>query len=658
MALDERQRNVHRQVSTSPRLEKGEGKLISHRPIQAFLGTGGPTPRFVVVNLSEQPWNVTSSGALSAGESVYVIAPHPEMDMFAVGTRNGSVRLLTRASSQNGQFPYEMREIHDGAPVLSLCWVSNSLLSAGDAESACFLWDIMSLENPPRVLETGSGDICALLARADLGLVGLSTEGELLIWNLPNGDLTTRRDAPAPPARSALVNLTFWAAAGAIVYPAAGGRLTIYELESGDIATLEAHEGDFYGVAELGDNLVTAGFNDRRLKVWAQADWSIIREATVPCGAISLAVVDMGRRLLLIVDDAGQASACALNGEGLERRYQFEGGDYRIVVGPASETLRQLERQRIQKEAASHLERLNQMLQYEQFGEFNALCNRLIEIGYGCEAHKMLVAKAVAQKDVIEELRARLSLSGFLSDGPESVTELKELANLLQRLQQYDKALVVYRRVWSLVEEGSFSERIEELSRCREAVANGKAVIEPGNDVVIEKLFEAADLLGNCFAGRIQLTGLAPKACPGVSLSPSVVLAQCEYAIKRTDQGNVPRPLMETLIWIGPTGMRPVPTLLFPNAVHEALQGLELAFRILTYEAKTTVEPFLLLNVDAFGPDGSAAQRHRRLREGYRSIMTNRSLAEAWRDDIVELVVHVLRRLLTRSAKSHYRKDI
>ena len=606
--------------------------------------------------MSETPWRIVSSSPFEPGESVYAIAPHPLFDALAVGTRSGKVLFVQRANSEDKPEPYEMKEICRGKPVLSLSWVDETLLAVSDSEGNCFLYDTAS-SHARSELETEGAAICSLLALNGHCLAGLSVDGEILSWTLPDRGIAFARRGPAPPAHSALVQLTFWSGAGAVVYPAAGGRLVVCGFPEGEVRSVEAHEGDFYAVAEMGDNLATAGLEDRRLRVWKKDALGLAEEIALPKGALSMATLDTGRRMLLLVDESGKAAAYALERGILRELRRFEGEDYRIVVGPPRGILEQVELDRIEAEAASLMHQLEEALQLGRYDDFDAQCRRLLEIGREREARKMWLAKAVARKEVLEELRSRMVLSRLSPADPVSAQDLMGLAALLEKLGLFEEALAARERAGSMAGGDSLSFGMDQTAERARAAESGKAVFRPGEGIVVEDLLRAPNLLGAHCRGRYEVSRGAPKECQNVSLSADQVVEAYEDIRLNDKEKTLPGAEHEELIWILSTDIQRVPTVLFRNDSHDSLKGLELALRVERFDRKTLVTPLLLLNVGAFGQRASIAEHNQQALEAYRSIMGHAVLVEAWREGVMPAIVLALRRILTGSVASPFRKS-
>ena len=124
---------------------------------------------------------------------------------------------MPRAHDRESHCLSTTRELVQGSPVLSVCWLNNSLLSASDIAGRCLLCDI-DKESLPHNLETTEGLICCLLNLGDDILAGLSSEGKLLFWQISIGKLVEQIDVTPPPPIRDLVRMVYWSEKKTLVH--------------------------------------------------------------------------------------------------------------------------------------------------------------------------------------------------------------------------------------------------------------------------------------------------------------------------------------------------------------------------------------------------------------------------------------------------------
>ena len=616
-------------------------------PLLAFLGAGGELPRVEAIDLAQDPWRMLPSWGQPPGESVYAVAPAPGRDAFAAGTRRGKILLLTREGQEKARSSYAVREFDQGAPVLSVRWTDARRLAVADASGRCLLWDSASPDSEPQSLETGSTAISSLCSASEDELAGLSTEGNLWFWNLVNGSHVKSRRLVKPPRLSACVTLAYWSARSVWAYPGEGGKLVLYDPRSDKSFVRDAHEGDFYALAELGDDLVTAGFRDGRLRLWPSDASSKPKEIDLGEGVVSLAVLDIGRAIFLLVFASGRSLAGAWNGNELQTLTRIQGADYRCAAGPRPELLRGIYRQGRDSEVRRLLVAAEEQIKQGRWEGFKELLARLEQLGRETQACELRIRKALARKNPLEELAARLALKRCASPGMSAASNLIALGSLLEGACLFSEAQAAYAEILSMDGDSLAKERLEQLEPRMHAIEGGKYAALSGESATIPCLVEAATLLGSPLRGRHQIGRFAPMTCPLAEVTPNDILERLRARDAADGQEQSAEPWVEELWWITPQGVSRASAILFRGDASDGLNGLEFALRIEPLASETRVSPFLLLNADRFGPAEPAAERNARAQEAYEGVAANQSRAESWCKSLLQATVPALRQILT-----------
>lgn len=607
-----------------------------------FLGAGGHTPGLSVIRLDKDPWEKYPPLVLPRGESVYAIA-RLEGERFAVGTKEGKVRVFYPVKGRPDQFPFASQEWSHGAPILALCGTDSSHLAVGDTLGRCLVWHSDCPESPPVSLRKPPGNICSLLRISGDELLGLSSGGEMLCWRLPTGDLQRTDYVPAPPSKNACIHLTRWQAAGAVAYAARGGQLALYDPKSGDVASRDAHEGNFFAVAELQDQLITAGYEEPCLRLWDATASEPLREIPLPDGTLGLAVLDPERRMVLRIHQSGRASVGILEDNELRVVSRVEGENYRVAIGPSSEDFLEARSRQSDEEIDQVFQYGRQLLSQRRFDMLGPSIERLRVLGREKEAYGLALESALARGHLLEELRARLKL-GSLEGNDESRPEnLEAMGRLLERLGWFEQALARYETIPPDRRSPQVLGRMEVLARTVRAVREGRLVMGETPEAALPDVLAAGDLLGERFTARWVAGAGKTIPCPGVKLSGADMLARFEQVIDREDLHAVH---LTTLSWAGTDLFRETEALVFAGEDPTALRGLELAVRVEAQEVGTVLDPFLVLNADRASSERSVTDHHRAVLLAYEAIQRNHALTDTWYTHLMGKVLLALRRLV------------
>jgi len=232
--------------------------------VKIFVTAGGDHPGVDIYDpISDRTEQLMS---LPDRQSVYAVGVSPNGYSIAVGTRTGQLRWLTPAQQTESGQGWSLQEFNQGAGVLSVCFLDSRNLAVSDTAGRCLLWQ--HTNNQPKKLPTGNGTVCSLL-RLDCNiLVGLSSTGELLLWNWSSFDLSQVLNVPAPPVLYGLVKLIYWPKANSLVWPAQDGNIALFSLDGRGVRTISAHDGDVYAIMLCNDTLMTIGRTDNCLKYW------------------------------------------------------------------------------------------------------------------------------------------------------------------------------------------------------------------------------------------------------------------------------------------------------------------------------------------------------------------------------------------------------
>ena len=145
-----------------------------------FLGVGGKKPGMAVYDPNLHLLKRILS--LPAGQSVYTIGMSDDSKLLAVGTKSGEIhQMALQPAAGDCSYKTELLVSSVLAPVLSVCFLDEGTFAVSDIAARCLL--CRPGQTGPDKLPTGKRIICALFRLNDDHLAGLSTSGQLLIWN-------------------------------------------------------------------------------------------------------------------------------------------------------------------------------------------------------------------------------------------------------------------------------------------------------------------------------------------------------------------------------------------------------------------------------------------------------------------------------------------
>ncbi len=607
------------------------------------LGAGGPRPgAWIFGDNGADPHRILE---LPEGHSAYAIDMDLESGRLAVGTRGGRVNVFTWPGDMGAGEASSTLTLVQGAPLLSVCLMGGSQLASSDTAGRCLLWRAVERPTPPVQLPVPGGPICSLLNLEGRELVGLSANGEVVFWSLPDGELVRMIKGTPPPQKTALVQLTRWPAAGALVHPGDRGQLVTYSLENGRFTDRTAHEGEFFFVAVSGDQLLTIGRTDRQLKVW-QADHNEPFETfEAPTGIISGAVLSDTPRRLLLVTDAGTASTYRCDGGALRRERQLDGQGGRVVAGPPPQARVALHERKRLAEAQGLRERILEMIERGDPGDAEALHAELIGLGFEEVSLALRARNASVRNDPIAELGARHRLASILPKGDrKAVRAFQRYAAALESTWQMAEAHEVHE---SLSTTGKPSEPTAHLARCAEILAGDNWVAEP--DIPLATIVRAASVLGKRFRGRWLIRMLKPVPFQHGRVSADMIAAR--YDKVRTEHVGLSLPPAKTatLHWVSRDQVRQVETVTIGRPLGGTHDGQHIAVQVLHDGIQPMIVPAVLLDASPSDADGPPDEHNDRVLMAL-GRMEQSDLAGSWQRRVLHFVLLAVRRLLTEAA--------
>ncbi|RJR27419.1 MAG: hypothetical protein C4582_00675 [Desulfobacteraceae bacterium] len=602
-----------------------------------LLGTGGRNPG--VERYNAQSGVLQGLVHFPPGHSAYAMDIEAETGVIGIGTKGGMVHLISGCEDSDSDQNLGIRHFLHGAPVLSVCWVDSSRLAVSDTASRCLVWQTAE---PRQVsLEVRKGNICFLLTLPDGLLAGLSSKGILHFWEPKSGKLIQTVRVPLPPSMYALVNIRYWEAEQALVFPGLNGHFVQVGLKNHEIRKTAAHSGELYALAPWRHYLLTAGMNDGRIKLWEPGLETPLRELVAPKGIIAMSAIESSSLAVLLVMKDGTAEAHTVENESLRPSSILPGKDYRVATTPPMKLLETLRVRKNANEARQIIEELNRKTGAVSEEEIAPVHSRLIALGY---RHVSLAYRAShAEKNLrfLDALRYRSAMMALLpTDRPESCTSMLSYAALLIKTWNLLEAETVCRNILNL--NPTFQAHIE-LQAIRELA---KRAVEPcliKTELRIEDIVESANIIGKAFIGQYVIRSLEPSSCQDVELQPEEIARKYEEILEMTGQEGLPSARTESLWWLSDTYLEKVTVIKFGDGPTSPVPGLVFALQVQPSQFGTTVVPLVLFDWHANG--GKVHEENAQARKALEKIRT-KTKANPYLRAIHQSVHQAIQRLL------------
>ena len=477
-----------------------------------LLGGGGLQPRLDALSPSG---DLTRLVELPLGQSIYSVDICPTDKSLALGTKSGQLLVLMNpwGETDDREAPPHLNLVQ-GSPVLSVCWWDSNLLAASDMAGRVLLWDLKD-HTQPRYLTNPKKTVCSLCRINDGMLGGLTTDGIILVWQPGGVDPAAKIKSVPPPSKYALVNLAYNPWSGVINYPGQQGRLISVQLNDESQRDFKAHEGDFYAHSAGEARTVTAGLEDRNLKVWQGFGEHLVREQLMPTGIVSLAGFPENPELLALVTAEGRVEIMNLDNSRFRQGSNSGSGEYRSSFPSVSSDQAITIRVKTIKELASRLEAaLNQ----DDPGVVTTLHESLAELGYEQVALAIRSARAFEHENFLDSLRHSLALTELLpQNDPRSTDSLYRHAQLLTRFWIVDQANELYEQLQKV--DPSVTNPLGELSSI-DLNDGAESWVIVDSDIDLEEIIEANNILGRCFRGVFVFSRQDTSWCQGMNLAP------------------------------------------------------------------------------------------------------------------------------------------
>ena len=605
-----------------------------------ILGAGGALPH--VSSYDIDSGKIRTLIDLPHGHSVYSIDIDFAESMIAMGTRGGLIKIVSDPAKKEGEGLTPLTLIQ-GAPLLSICWIGKAMLAASDSAGRCLLWKT-DYEALPEPLEVKNGYICCLTKIDTDTLAGLSSTGDLHFWHLSDQQLFRVIKGPCPPPIKALVHMVYWPGRQALAWPSQAGHLGLFDPEKDEIELLHAHEGEFYAILEQGDNLLTAGMRDSRLKIWNAAADKPVRDYSIPGGIISMGTTGREKTRILFVGINGIATCYSLEKNKVRAIREIQGKDYRTITSPSWKKAQALHGRQRTTEIEQILTEIQSSIGRAEKSVIEALHTRLTDLGYEHVSLAVRADQASQSGDMVEAIRFSSALMNLLPKNTlKTCPSMEKYAGLLQEMWHFPEADALCKRIMDIDPGYPFtlkSSKIEEFAK----IINGKQwLIDP--DIPIEQVIKTATIIRRPFSGRYVIKTLQPENSQ-IRLDPEAITKKYEQLRKENGKQDLPSAVIERLVRISKTGVHESAYMMFGDGKTHNIRGLQMVLQILPSDLGTVVMPVILFDWRDVLPEETVQESNERAEKALNNIRNNAS-SDQYLSAVYRAAKYALRRILT-----------
>ncbi|MEX2389208.1 MAG: hypothetical protein WD534_15125 [Phycisphaeraceae bacterium] len=607
-------------------------------PILVLFGTGGASPsiwRMSEPSLSDlMPLELP----LKRGESVYALDLARDGNRFALGTRRGKVYVVP-VEGEGDTASCKPMILDVGQPVLDVRFVGEHLITA-DVSGRVLAWSLRKDRETPRLLVRRRQAICSLACWDAGKLAALTTAGELLLWTTSLHDEPSRVQAPKPPTPAAATPLLWWTASASLVFPAASGELVCLDVQNHTLRRWIAHAQGFTALEVVGDQLVTVGRTDGRVRWWRGSTRNPTTELTAPHDVVAMvhAPVEQSPPPLVLIDSTGKAMLTQRQGEALAVQQVLPGEAYRVVTRTAPEAMAWQRCQQRKVEAQELATRIRQLGPEGDEEQLRRCYQRLEAVGYIQMALGLQAELASRGGDVfgqvaaLHELRQRLPASCPLPNLFAGFTAM------LTSLGQFELAQEVRARLPADKEPPTAAD----LQALIAAAAEGRTVQASHHSM--ELMARVARHLDRPLQGRNVLAAAPQQLVAGCDLDAAGVADRYIARCSTLSATSAPSVQADHLTWIDEHN-RPTTQAFVSVPLHACAPGIELMLRFAPNGAGTFVHHLVAQRMvgDPTATDAMTCDHDQ--------------LASHWRGPTGQLLDEALRRAVTHAIRQQRRID-
>ena len=537
------------------------------------------------------------------------------------------------------------REYYQGAPVLSACWCDDSYLAASDSAGRCLLWDTRQT-NEPLLLKSSQGLIGSLVNLPNSLLAGCSTEGKILLWQIPEGNFMEASDIPLPPPLAASFQMIYWPSQKALVCPGPRGKLTLYDLENHRFSTLDAHQGDVYAISIWEEQLVTVGMEDARLKHWRNGKDRPVGDFSAPRGTLSMAVSEYSPARLVLVNMEGNASVHILTPQGLELVTRMPGKNYRVVTSRDPSYIRSIEAKKMEQAASKIAITIQKNMDRDPWVDLKSEYANMAQLGYSHVSLALNAEQALRQENIPHAIELYAALIPTLpADHPNNVMSMAKYASILINAWCIPQAKSICETILKTAPEYPISEQLKHLTRIQPIIENEFSIIEP--NILLKAIIEAATVLGSTFRGKYLFKKFQARLCQKASLTLEEIAAK--YNQCRILEGeSLPEAETKEVYWLSATDVTELGMVFIGQSASNGANPFKYALQVFSDDLNTTVVPAIVFDWVPDKEARSLSENNQHALDSLRKVESN-DLQRTFLGAVHKTVNHALRRLITET---------
>jgi len=401
-----------------------------------FGGSGGKNSSLVMWARPSEGTNPLVISKFKPGHSVYALAISPNGNKVAAGTKKGLLQVHSLSNFQASENSLPLLEVYHLPAVTSLAFCTEDILASGNLKGQIKLWSIPEKRQLAEFSAHSNG-VFALRQMGSLVLASIGGDNVLRVWDLDT--LKAEYESPSftLPKISTFVSLDYDFANGLLMHPSRNGDIHLYDTRKGFTKHLvHAHSGDFSALACGNKYVLTAGLEDKMIKLWPSSmdtDVPIKKEK----GSSGVWAASWGGPNSIITAYTDGSSQIWKFDSDLLPGHRFYNLDLRSTIGLPARLVAnyqiETEKQWRDNKLAEAKELMNQP---ERQKELIVIVNELKEHGFSAEAVLILADAAKAQNQLHWELESRLALVEGLNNNKAVLSSLYALGELLQKLKE------------------------------------------------------------------------------------------------------------------------------------------------------------------------------------------------------------------------------
>lgn len=401
-----------------------------------FGGGGGKNSSLIMWPRPSEGSKPLVISKFKPGHSVYALAISPNGNKVAAGTKKGILEVHSLSNFQASENSSSLLKLYHLPAVTSLAFCTEDILASGNLKGQIKLWSIPEKRQLAEFSAHSNG-VFALRQMGSLVLASIGGDNMLRVWDLDT--LEAKYESPpfALPRISTFMSLDYDFVNGLLMHPSRDGDIHLYDTRNEFTKHLiQAHSGDFSALACGNKYVVTAGLEDKMIKLWPSSmDTDVpIKEEKGPLGVWATSWGGTNSFITAYTD--GSSQIWKFDGDLLSG-HRFYNLDLRATIGLPARLVANYqidaEKQWRDSKLAEARELMNQP---ERQRELVVIVNELKEHGFSAEAVLILADTAKAQNQLLWELESRLALVEGLGNDKAILPSLYALGELLQKLKE------------------------------------------------------------------------------------------------------------------------------------------------------------------------------------------------------------------------------